>query len=58
MKNLTILETNKGATKMYRIKLFIRKLFKKQKAEKPPAEVISVMDLMKPSGEWGDIYEP
>ena len=47
-----------GAIKMYRIKLFIRKLFKKQKAEKPPAKVISVMDLMKPSGEWGDIYEP
>ena len=43
---------------MYRIKWFIRKLFKNQKAEKPPAEVISVMDLMKPSGEWGDIYEP
>ena len=58
MKNLTILETNKGATKMHRIKLFIRKLFKKQKAEKPPAEVISVMDLMNASGEWGGIYEP
>ena len=48
----------KGAIKMYRIKWFIRKLFKKQKAEKPPAEVISVMDLIKPSGEWGGIYEP
>ena len=43
---------------MYRIKWFIRKHFKKQKAEKPPAEVISVMDLMKPRGEWGGIYEP
>ena len=48
---------NKGATKMYRIKWFIQKLFKNQKVEKPPAKVISVMDLMKPSGEWGDIYE-
>ena len=54
---MTIIE-NKGVTKMYRIKWFIRKLFKKQKAEKPPAEVISVMDLIKPSGEWGGIYEP
>ena len=43
---------------MYRIKWFIRKLFKKQKTEKPPAEVISVMDLIKPSEEWGGIYEP
>ena len=43
---------------MYRIKWFIRKLFKKQKAEKPPAEVISVKDLIKPCGEWGGIYEP
>ena len=43
---------------MYRIKWFIRKLFKKQKAEKPPAEVIARMDLIKPSGEWGGIYEP
>lgn len=43
---------------MYRIKWFIRKLFKKQKKEKPPVEVISLMDLMKPCGEWGGIYEP